>query len=159
MKPHGRYFRLVLFVYQDFEKKKSKFALFFLNYYFCHHQQWRLKITHKGGSLALKELVGEEGGGHSITRNEVSGKARHRDEVSLGFVPCWLSLSLTGVSLAGTNDKAGSSHYIMRWVSPQSIKEAMLPVDDYKYPHQSWELLRDRKQWHDQWRLYMARTL
>ena len=34
MKPRGRYFRLGLFVYQDFEKK-SKFALFFLNYDFC----------------------------------------------------------------------------------------------------------------------------
>lgn len=42
-----------------------------------------------------------------------------------------------GARLSGTNDKAGSSHYIMRWVSPQSIKETMLPVDDYKYPHQS----------------------
>ena len=80
MKPHGRYFRLVLFVYQDFEKKNRNLPFFFLNYDFCHHQQWRLKITHNGGSVALKELVGEEGG-HSLTRNEVSGKLRHRDEV------------------------------------------------------------------------------
>lgn len=42
-----------------------------------------------------------------------------------------------GARLSGTNDKAGSSHYIMRWVSPQSIKETVVPVDDYKYPHQS----------------------
>lgn len=42
-----------------------------------------------------------------------------------------------GARLSGTNDKAGSSHYIMRWVSPQSIKETVVPIDDYKYPHQS----------------------
>ncbi|KAL9971143.1 hypothetical protein ACROYT_G023632 [Oculina patagonica] len=42
-----------------------------------------------------------------------------------------------GARLSGTNDKAGSSHYIMRWVSPQSIKETVVPIDDYKYPHQN----------------------
>lgn len=42
-----------------------------------------------------------------------------------------------GARLSGTNDKAGSSHYIMRWVSPQSIKETVVPIDDFKYPHQS----------------------
>ena len=159
MKPHGRYFRLVLFVYQDFEKKKIEICPFFLELWLLPPPAMKVKDYPQRRIPSAEGVGGGGGGGHSITRNEVSGKARHRDEVSLGFVPCWLSLSLTGVSLAGTNDKAGSSHYIMRWVSPQSIKEAMLPVDDYKYPHQSWELLRDRKQWHDQWRLYMARTL
>ncbi|CAH3135862.1 unnamed protein product [Pocillopora meandrina] len=42
-----------------------------------------------------------------------------------------------GARLSGTNDKAGSSHYILRWVSPQSVKETVVPIDDYKYPHQS----------------------
>lgn len=42
-----------------------------------------------------------------------------------------------GARLSGTNDKAGSSHYITRWVSPQSIKETVVPIEDYKYPHHS----------------------
>ena len=68
------------YLYIRILKKNQNLPFFFLNYDFCHHQQWRLKITHNGGSLALKELVGEEGG-HFLTRNEVSGKLRHRDEV------------------------------------------------------------------------------
>ncbi|KAK2551206.1 Delta-1-pyrroline-5-carboxylate dehydrogenase [Acropora cervicornis] len=42
-----------------------------------------------------------------------------------------------GARLSGSNDKAGSSHYIMKWVSIQSIKETVVPTEDYKYPHQS----------------------
>lgn len=36
---------------------------------------------------------------------------------------------------SGTNDKAGSIFNIMRWVSPQCIKETFVPATDYIYPN------------------------
>ena len=43
--------------------KKIEICLFFLELWLLPNQQWRLKIIHNGGSPALKELVGEGGGG------------------------------------------------------------------------------------------------
>ena len=39
-----------------------------------------------------------------------------------------------GARKSGTNDKAGSSLNLLRWVSPRVIKENFLPPDDYQYP-------------------------
>jgi 1-pyrroline-5-carboxylate dehydrogenase len=36
---------------------------------------------------------------------------------------------------SGTNDKAGSVLNLLRWVSPQSIKETFVPATDYMYPN------------------------
>jgi 1-pyrroline-5-carboxylate dehydrogenase len=41
-----------------------------------------------------------------------------------------------GGRASGTNDKAGSIHNLMRWVSPRSIKETFVPPTDHRYPHQ-----------------------
>lgn len=38
---------------------------------------------------------------------------------------------------SGTNDKAGGPHYILRWTSPQSIKETFVPLRDVNYPYMS----------------------
>lgn len=38
---------------------------------------------------------------------------------------------------SGTNDKAGGPHYILRWASPQSIKETFVPLRDVNYPYMS----------------------
>ncbi len=35
---------------------------------------------------------------------------------------------------SGTNDKAGSIWNLLRWVSPRTIKEALIPPTDYRYP-------------------------
>ncbi len=35
---------------------------------------------------------------------------------------------------SGTNDKAGSMIHLLRWVSPQTIKETFVPPIDYRYP-------------------------
>src|SRR4051794_415628 len=40
-----------------------------------------------------------------------------------------------GARASGTNDKAGSAANLMRWTSPRSIKETMVPPTDYRYPH------------------------
>lgn len=38
-----------------------------------------------------------------------------------------------GARASGTNDKAGSSLHLLRWVSPRLIKETLIPATDYKY--------------------------
>jgi len=40
-----------------------------------------------------------------------------------------------GSRMSGTNDKAGGPHYILRWASPQSIKETFVPMTEWKYPY------------------------
>ena len=39
-----------------------------------------------------------------------------------------------GARGSGTNDKAGSHLNLIRWVSPRTIKETLLPATDFKYP-------------------------
>jgi 1-pyrroline-5-carboxylate dehydrogenase len=39
-----------------------------------------------------------------------------------------------GARASGTNDKAGSKWNLMRWTSPRSIKETLVPPSDYRYP-------------------------
>ncbi len=40
-----------------------------------------------------------------------------------------------GARASGTNDKAGSWHNLIRWVSPRTIKETFVPPTDHTYPH------------------------
>jgi 1-pyrroline-5-carboxylate dehydrogenase len=40
-----------------------------------------------------------------------------------------------GARASGTNDKAGSTLNLLRWVSPRSIKETFVPPAEWRYPH------------------------
>ncbi|CAH0381079.1 unnamed protein product [Bemisia tabaci] len=40
-----------------------------------------------------------------------------------------------GSRMSGTNDKAGGPHYILRWATPQSVKETFVPLKEWKYPY------------------------
>ena len=40
-----------------------------------------------------------------------------------------------GSRQSGTNDKAGGSLNLLRWVSPRTIKETFLPATNFKYPY------------------------
>lgn len=40
-----------------------------------------------------------------------------------------------GARLSGTNDKAGSPLYVLRFVSPQSIKQNTQPLESWRYPY------------------------
>ncbi|WP_213453634.1 L-glutamate gamma-semialdehyde dehydrogenase [Rhizomonospora bruguierae] len=40
-----------------------------------------------------------------------------------------------GARASGTNDKAGSWHNLLRWVSPRTIKETFVPATEHTYPH------------------------
>ena len=42
-----------------------------------------------------------------------------------------------GARGSGTNDKAGSIHNLLRWVSPRTIKETFVPPTSSAYPHQA----------------------
>jgi 1-pyrroline-5-carboxylate dehydrogenase len=44
-----------------------------------------------------------------------------------------------GARASGTNDKAGSPLNLLRWVSARTIKETLVPPDDYRYPHMAGE--------------------
>jgi 1-pyrroline-5-carboxylate dehydrogenase len=39
-----------------------------------------------------------------------------------------------GARASGTNDKAGSYLNLLRWVSPRTIKETLMPATDFRYP-------------------------
>lgn len=39
-----------------------------------------------------------------------------------------------GARASGTNDKAGSPFNLLRWLSPRSIKETLVPATDWRYP-------------------------
>uniref|UniRef100_A0A1I8BUK8 L-glutamate gamma-semialdehyde dehydrogenase n=1 Tax=Meloidogyne hapla TaxID=6305 RepID=A0A1I8BUK8_MELHA len=40
-----------------------------------------------------------------------------------------------GARQSGTNDKAGGLHYLLRWTSPQTIKETTSPQTEWRYPN------------------------
>ncbi|KAJ6656810.1 hypothetical protein lerEdw1_003141 [Lerista edwardsae] len=40
-----------------------------------------------------------------------------------------------GARISGTNDKPGSPQYILRWTSPQAVKETHAPLGDWRYPY------------------------
>jgi len=40
-----------------------------------------------------------------------------------------------GARLSGTNDKAGGPHYMLKWASPQSVKQTFVPLTDVEYPY------------------------
>ena len=40
-----------------------------------------------------------------------------------------------GARASGTNDKAGSLLNLLRWTSPQTIKETFISAKDYMYPN------------------------
>jgi 1-pyrroline-5-carboxylate dehydrogenase len=42
-----------------------------------------------------------------------------------------------GARHSGTNDKAGSSFHLLRWLSPRVIKENFRPPTDFRYPYMS----------------------
>jgi 1-pyrroline-5-carboxylate dehydrogenase len=44
-----------------------------------------------------------------------------------------------GGRLSGTNDKAGGYFNLLRWTSPQAVKENFLPATDISYPHMAEE--------------------
>ncbi|XP_056129966.1 delta-1-pyrroline-5-carboxylate dehydrogenase, mitochondrial [Lampris incognitus] len=40
-----------------------------------------------------------------------------------------------GARASGTNDKPGGQHYVLRWTSPQVVKQTHVPLKEWKYPY------------------------
>ncbi|KAM9758865.1 LOW QUALITY PROTEIN: delta-1-pyrroline-5-carboxylate dehydrogenase, mitochondrial [Menidia menidia] len=40
-----------------------------------------------------------------------------------------------GARASGTNDKPGGPHYVLRWTSPQVVKQTHVPLTQWKYPY------------------------
>lgn len=40
-----------------------------------------------------------------------------------------------GARASGTNDKPGGPHYVLRWTSPQVVKETHVQLNEWKYPY------------------------
>jgi len=40
-----------------------------------------------------------------------------------------------GARLSGTNDKAGGPHYMLKWASPQAVKQTFVPLPSVSYPY------------------------
>ncbi|XP_029908265.1 delta-1-pyrroline-5-carboxylate dehydrogenase, mitochondrial [Myripristis murdjan] len=40
-----------------------------------------------------------------------------------------------GARASGTNDKPGGPHYVLRWTSPQVVKQTHVPLKEWKYPY------------------------
>ncbi|KAM6928147.1 delta-1-pyrroline-5-carboxylate dehydrogenase, mitochondrial [Xenentodon cancila] len=40
-----------------------------------------------------------------------------------------------GARASGTNDKPGGAHYVLRWTSPQVVKQTHVPLTEWKYPY------------------------
>ncbi|MGH0118291.1 UNVERIFIED_CONTAM: hypothetical protein FKN15_049312 [Acipenser sinensis] len=40
-----------------------------------------------------------------------------------------------GTRASGTNDKPGGPHYVLRWTSPQVVKETHVPLTEWRYPY------------------------
>ena len=54
-----------------------------------------------------------------------------------------------GARGSGTNDKAGSILNMIRWMSPQNVKENFCPPDNYRYPYME----KEEKKWKSKYRL------
>lgn len=50
----------------------------------------------------------------------------------------WLTVCRLS-STPGTNDKPGGPHYVLRWTSPQVVKQTHVPLKDWRYPYMGWE--------------------
>jgi 1-pyrroline-5-carboxylate dehydrogenase len=50
-------------------------------------------------------------------------------------VECGESVATPGARLSGTNDKAGGPHYMLKWASPQSVKQTFVPLTGVGYPY------------------------
>ncbi len=40
-----------------------------------------------------------------------------------------------GAKKSGTNDKAGGPHYMLKWASPQAVKQTFVQLKDVEYPY------------------------
>ena len=85
-----------------------------------------------------RTAAGGEGGGTLAPRRPTAAELERPAPIARRLAKAFISPNTRqGYSGApsGTNDKAGSSQNLLRWVSTRTTKETLVSVRDYRYPH------------------------
>jgi len=109
---------LTAYVYKDAEAlptmksiiEHAPFAL--TGALYCHDQEW--------ANMAAQEL--RPTAGNFYVNDKSTGSV-------VGQQP------FGGARLSGTNDKAGGPHYMLKWASPQAVKQTFKPLTAVGYPY------------------------
>jgi len=107
-----------VYVYPDSEAKETmkniiKHAPYSLTgALYCHDQEW--------ANMAAEEL--RPTAGNFYVNDKSTGSV-------VGQQP------FGGARLSGTNDKAGGPHYMLKWASPQAVKQTFVPLTSVGYPY------------------------
>lgn len=71
----------------------------------------------------------------AVVGQQPFGGSRLSGNSSNRLLFCYFDVDGRYVYLSGTNDKAGSPHYLLRWSSPQAIKQNFQPLAHWTYPY------------------------
>merc|ERR1712001_107618 len=109
---------VTVYVYKDADAKETMQSIIKHSPYsltgalYCQDQEW--------ANMAAQELRPSAGNFH--VNDKSTGSV-------VGQQP------FGGARLSGTNDKAGGPHYMLKWASPQAVKQTFVPLRDVEYPY------------------------
>jgi len=111
---------VTVYVYKDAEAKETMQSIIKHSPYsltgalYCQDQEW--------ANMAAQEL--RPSAGNFYVNDKSTGSV-------VGQQP------FGGARLSGTNDKAGGPHYMLKWASPQAVKQTFVPLTGVGYPYMS----------------------
>jgi len=109
---------VTVYVYPDADAKETMQSIIKHSPYsltgalYCHDQEW--------ANMAAQEL--RPSAGNFYVNDKSTGSV-------VGQQP------FGGARLSGTNDKAGGPHYMLKWASPQAVKQTFVPLPGVGYPY------------------------
>jgi len=111
---------VTVYVYKDADAKETMQSIIKHSPYsltgalYCQDQEW--------ANMAAQEL--RPSAGNFYVNDKSTGSV-------VGQQP------FGGARLSGTNDKAGGPHYMLKWASPQAVKQTFVPLTGVGYPYMS----------------------
>merc|ERR1712001_84547 len=111
---------VTVYVYKDAEAKETMQSIIKHSPYsltgalYCQDQEW--------ANMAAQEL--RPSAGNFYVNDKSTGSV-------VGQQP------FGGARLSETNDKAGGPHYMLKWASPQAVKQTFVPLPGVGYPYMS----------------------
>merc|ERR1719249_324966 len=109
---------VTVYVYKDADAKETMQSIIKHSPYsltgalYCQDQEW--------ANMAAQEL--RPSAGNFYVNDKSTGSV-------VGQQP------FGGARLSGTNDKAGGPHYMLKWASPQAVKQTFVPLPSVGYPY------------------------
>jgi len=109
---------VTVYVYKDADAKETMQSIIKHSPYsltgalYCQDQEW--------ANMAAQEL--RPSAGNFYVNDKSTGSV-------VGQQP------FGGARLSGTNDKAGGPHYMLKWASPQAVKQTFVPLPSVSYPY------------------------